>query len=139
MHTYRWSEFFMIEIDKLDNTAEKQKEMANLLEDQIDLDALAAKIGISAKHMPKLLNGFLIESEHNADLLEKAAQENNFEEMERLAHFIKGSAGNLKFDALYEKAKLIELSAASSEESFSYLDECKNVKIYLNKIKQMLS
>lgn len=139
INVQHFNHFVKPEIDKLNKKNLKEAQMASALDEKIDLEALAAKIGISPKHMPKLLNGFLNESESNLELLEKAVQEKKFPEIARLAHSIKGSAGNMKFDDLYERVKLMEAAAHANEDDFPFLDEFNNIKKYFNQIKQASS
>ena len=52
----------------------------------------------------------------NLAILEKAAEENNFEELSKAAHSMKGGLLNLGLDHLAELAKFIELGAKDEEE-----------------------
>lgn len=105
---------------------------------KIDVDVLATQIGISAKHIPKLLRGFIEEAEKNIILLGKAVEENNYQAIERLSHSFKGSAGNMKFDFLYEKSRAIEDAARKSENAFNYRETYEMIKADLNHIKKII-
>ncbi len=83
-------------------------------------DEMASAIGLKVKHIPMLIGSFLEESELIMNNLEEAIQKKDFSQIKSHAHSIKGSAGNLKFDAIYEMAKEIELSAATEDNSFDY-------------------
>ena len=86
----------------------------------LNFDEMAGAIGLKAKHMPMLIGSFLEESNSIMDALEDAIKENDFTQIKAHAHSIKGSAGNLKFDEIYEMAREMELSASASDESFDY-------------------
>ena len=83
-------------------------------------EEMAASIGLKQKHIPLLLGSFLDESKTIMSSLEKAIDTKNYEEIKSSAHSIKGSAGNLKFNEIYEMAKEIELSGAAADANFDY-------------------
>jgi len=87
---------------------------------ELNFDEMAAAIGLKAKHIPMLVGSFLEESESIMNNLENAISQKNFDDIKSYAHSIKGSAGNLKFNDIYEMAKEVELSAASQNDSFEY-------------------
>ena len=86
----------------------------------INMEEMAASIGLKAKHMPMLIGSFTEESESILRVLSKAIDANDFITIKSSAHSIKGSAGNLKFQEVYEMAKEIELSAENSKADFDY-------------------
>jgi len=83
-------------------------------------EEMAAAIGLKAKHIPILLVSFLSESNGAIKKLQEAIENKNFEEISKNAHFIKGSAGNLKFDEVYTMAQEMELSANNTNIDFDY-------------------
>jgi len=91
-------------------------------------EEMSAAIGLKVKHMPILIGSFLDESQTIIDSLESAVETNTYSDIKSHAHSIKGSAGNLKFDDIYEMAKEIELSAAASDTSFDYAGYTKAIK-----------
>lgn len=95
-------------------------------------DDMAAAIGLKAKHIPLLVGSFLGESQTIMESLSEAIDSNSYEDIKLHAHSIKGSAGNLKFDDIYEMAKEMELSAINATSDFDY-------KAYLNAIKEAIS
>jgi len=86
----------------------------------IDFEEMAKSIGLKAKHIPMLVGVFVEESTEILNNLELAVNNQNYESIKVEAHSIKGSAGNLKFNEVYEMAKEMELSAASSQSDFDY-------------------
>ncbi len=86
----------------------------------INFDEMAASIGLKPKHIPMLIGSFLEESVTILSNLEIAINSNDYTAIKTHAHSIKGSAGNLKFNEIYEMAREIELSATESNSSFDY-------------------
>jgi HPt (histidine-containing phosphotransfer) domain-containing protein len=86
----------------------------------INLDEMAASIGLKPKHMPMLIGSFLEESVGIMDALSGAIDSKDFTAIKINAHSIKGSAGNLKFNEIYEMAKEMEHSADKSDTEFDY-------------------
>jgi len=86
----------------------------------INLEEMAAQIGLKAKHMPMLIGSFLDESKTIMADLKNAIENSDFENMRIHAHSIKGSAGNLKFDDIYNMAREMEFAAADSKSDFEY-------------------
>ena len=87
-------------------------------------DEISASIGLKLKHIPLLIGSFLDESKIIMSSLENAIETKNYAEIKSSAHSIKGSAGNLKFNEIYEMAKEVELSATSEDEFFDYKGYC---------------
>lgn len=100
----------------------------------LNFDEMAANIGLKPKHMPMLIGSFLEESESILGDLEKAIQVKDFNQIRASAHSIKGSAGNLKFDDIYEMAKELELSASSEDKNFDYNSYFDAIKVAISTI-----
>ena len=94
----------------------------------INFDEMAASIGLKAKHIPMLIGSFLEETPAALNSLQSGVDNRDFSAIRSQAHFIKGSAGNLRFNEVYEMAKEMELAAGNSQEDFDYSG-------YLNAIK----
>ncbi|MCK4875057.1 MAG: Hpt domain-containing protein [Sulfurimonas sp.] len=86
----------------------------------INQEEMAAAIGLKAKHIPMLIGSFLEESVSILDALKGSIDAKDYEQIKSNAHAIKGSAGNLRFDEVYEMAKEMELSASSKNEELDY-------------------
>jgi len=115
------------------------KKMSQKLElpsyENIDAEEMAAKIGLNAKHIPILVQSFIEESTQIIASLEAAIAQKDYSEIGNTAHSIKGSAGNLKFDAMYELAKEVELSAKANKEDYPYEAACTSLKNAILSIK----
>jgi HPt (histidine-containing phosphotransfer) domain-containing protein len=94
----------------------------------INLDEMAASIGLKPKHMPMLIGSFLEESVGIMDALSGAIDSKDFTAIKINAHSIKGSAGNLKFNEIYEMAKEMEHSANESDVDFDYTGYSEAIK-----------
>jgi len=84
-------------------------------------ETMAGAIGLKTKHIPMLIDSFTEESSTIMDNLKNAINSNEYENIKLHAHSIKGSAGNLKFNEVYEMAKEMELSAMENNASFDYM------------------
>jgi len=92
-----------------------QADYSNLNHEQ-----MAADIGLKAKHIPILIASFISESNGAIIKLQEAIDNKNFDAIHSGSHFIKGSAGNLKFNEVYEMAKEMELNANAKNDSFDF-------------------
>ena len=101
----------------------------------INAEEMAAKIGLNAKHIPILVQSFIDEGVQIISSLEAAIGQKDYTEIGNTAHSIKGSSGNLKFDAMYELAKEVELSAKANKEDYPYEDACASLKNAILSIK----
>lgn len=97
----------------------------------IDHEEMARAIGLKSKHIPLLIANFIEESNSILDSLKSAIETRNYEKIRSSAHAIKGSAGNLKFNEVYEMAKEMELSGSKEESDFEY-------EAYFNAIKSAI-
>jgi len=97
----------------------------------INFDDMAASIGLKPKHIPRLIESFVNETSSIMDVLLDSIQKKDFEKIKQTAHSIKGSAGNLKFNEIYEMSKEMELAAMESDGDFEY-------KLYFDSIKSII-
>ena len=86
----------------------------------INHDEMAAAIGLKPKHIPMLVGSFLEESVAILDKLTSAISSRDYEAIKAQAHAIKGSAGNLRFNEVYEMAKEVEFAGTDSNADFDY-------------------
>lgn len=86
----------------------------------LNFDDMAASIGLKPKHMPMLIGSFLEEADPIISDIKNAIRSNDYSELRLKAHSIKGSAGNLKLNEIYEMAKEMEHAAAESKTDFDY-------------------
>ena len=85
-------------------------------------DEMATSIGLNVKHIPILIASFVQESNIAITKLQDAIINNDYENIHHEAHFIKGSAGNLHFNEIYEMSLEMELEATSKNVDFNYQD-----------------
>ena len=83
-------------------------------------EEMAASIGLNIKHIPILIESFIQESNGAITKLQDAIDAKDYEAIHTHAHFIKGSAGNLKFNEIYEMCKEMEMEATKANASFDY-------------------
>lgn len=109
-------------------TAPLTEEMGELLRGEdfshLEYEDLARQIGIHRKHLPRLVESFVTESMRQLERLKEAFAAKNYLEMEHCAHAIKGSAGNMHLNSLYELARSAERAAHAADETFPY-DACR--------------
>lgn len=86
----------------------------------INYEEMADSIGLNSKHIPMILNAFLEESKEILSSLDLAINDKEYTNIKENAHSIKGSAGNLRFNEIYEMAKEMEFSASNSNADFDY-------------------
>ena len=100
----------------------------------LDAENMAAKIGLNVKHIPILVQSFLDEGSTIMTQMTTAINDKDYEKISLTAHSIKGSAGNLKFDAIYDLAKEIELSAKDAKSDYPYEKACESLKVAIDSI-----
>ena len=98
----------------------------------INFDEMAASIGLKAKHIPMLIGSFVGEAAEILSALQMAISHNDYKGIQRSAHSIKGSAGNLKFNEVYAMAKEMELNAEKENSNFEY-------KLYFDAMKAAIA
>jgi len=72
---------------------------------------LAENLGLEEDEFLDLVKLFVETSASNLTDLEKALETGDAEEVVKASHSLKGAAGNLGFQEIYEHAKLIETNA----------------------------
>jgi len=83
-------------------------------------DKMAAGIGLNVKHMPILIDSFVQESNNAITKLQDAISARDYDAVHQQTHFIKGSAGNLQFNEIYQMSQEMELEATKKNEDFDY-------------------
>jgi len=94
----------------------------------IDHEEMSKSIGLKSKHIPILIMSFLEEADPIMSALEESVNTKNYTDIKMNAHTIKGSAGNLRFNEIYEMAKEMEFAGASSDAGFDYNGYLKSIK-----------
>ncbi|MDQ1244579.1 MAG: hypothetical protein QG565_919 [Campylobacterota bacterium] len=87
---------------------------------RISHEDMASAIGLKTKHIPLLIANFIEESASIMEALKNAIEARDYEKIRASAHSIKGSAGNLKFNEIYEMARDVEFAGAKEESDFAY-------------------
>ena len=77
----------------------------------MDLKGLAADIGLDEEEMLELVELFFETSKSDLERLIKAMAQNDVKTIAETAHSIKGAAGNMRFQEIYELARQIEKNA----------------------------
>ena len=77
----------------------------------MDLKGLAADIGLDEEEVLELVELFFETSMSELEKLKKAMNQNDTETVAETAHSIKGAAGNMRFEEIYELASQIEKNA----------------------------
>jgi CheY-like chemotaxis protein len=104
----------------------------------IDIERLAETIGVKAKHIPMLLNSFFSEAEMKIHSLENASVNMCFIELEHIAHFLKGSCGNLHLNEFYQRFRSMESAAHLHDQTYPYLNCTYQFKEWLIANKQTI-
>ncbi len=100
----------------------------------LDYEAMAQAIGLKAKHVPMLLASFLEEATASITQLESAIVSNDLATVASQAHAVKGSAGNLRLNELYEMSKDMELAAKANDTVFDYIGHLQALKSIMDTI-----
>jgi HPt (histidine-containing phosphotransfer) domain-containing protein len=98
----------------------------------INYEEMAKSIGLKPNYIPLLIASFSEESISILNALEDSIESKNYEKIKSNAHSLKGSAGNLRFNEIYEMSKEVEHSAAQQNPDFNY-------KAYLEAIKSAIA
>ena len=83
----------------------------NNKEYNLDRDGLAAKLGFKRSDIDMLINIFKKNANVSLEEMNRMIKQNNIQGIADAAHAIKGSAGNLKMDKIFELSKNIEIMA----------------------------
>jgi len=106
----------------------------------IDIEAQYAKIkeklGLSKETSKKLLKTFLDSLEENLPLLQEAIKAQNIEHIYEFAHRIKGAAGSLFIDTIYEKMQHMEKEAQNKK--LPNGEELESIKEYMSALKDAI-
>lgn len=86
----------------------------------INYDEMALSIGLKPKHIPLILASFKSETTTLLNALKEHIAAKDYDKIKSSAHAIKGSAGNLKLNEIYEIAKEIEAACLEEKSDFKY-------------------
>jgi CheY-like chemotaxis protein len=106
----------------------------------VDLEAQYAKIkeklGLSKETSKRLLETFLDSLEENLPLLQDAIEAQNVEHVYEYAHRIKGAAGSLFIDTIYEEMQHMEKEAQNKK--LPNVEELESIKEYMSVLKDAI-
>ena len=106
----------------------------------MNVTELSENLGLEEDEFLDLVKLFVKTSASNLTDLAKALETGNAEEVVKASHSLKGAAGNLGFQEIYERAKLIEINArqgileGSKEAANSISEKLKLIEEDLKKI-----
>ena len=97
--------------------------LPDVLEGSVDLERVMGRLGGDAAVLRRLLAQFAAENAGVVDTLRDALAEGEVELARRIAHSLKGSAGNLGAEPLAEAAARLEAAVVAGEETHALLPE----------------
>lgn len=83
----------------------------------MDKDKLAAQLGFKRSDVDMLIAIFRKNAEVSISEMYTMIKQNNIQGIADAAHAIKGSAGNLKLDEIFELSKSIEIMAKTTQDA----------------------
>lgn len=100
----------------------------------MDRDKLAAQLGFKRTDIDMLIGIFIKNSKSSLEEMHKMIRQNNMQGIADTAHAIKGSAGNLKLNEIFELSKSIEIMAKTmkNEEYEAHYKQLNNMLDKLN-------
>ncbi len=105
------------DIGQEESPVEVDKEGSSHSNEGLDLDALAEKMGYDAEDIEVMLGMFLKRVDDQLLSIEEAIASKDYETIFATTHAIKGSAGNIGLDEIFELAKGIEMAAKRAEDA----------------------
>ena len=108
----------------------------------MNVKKLSENLGLDEDEFLELVELFVKTAASNLTNLEKALETGNAENVANASHSLKGAAGNLGFQEIYEHAKFIEMNArqgvlyGSKERARSIREQLKDLEGDLKKINE---
>jgi HPt (histidine-containing phosphotransfer) domain-containing protein len=100
----------------------------------VDRERALRELGISEKMLNELLDIFIEQTEQALNSLEEPG--NHYEEIQKKAHFINGSSGNLRIDQIKEIAKAIEIDAMEKKDRRLIEENIKKLRTVFEALKK---
>lgn len=119
---------------KLDNKKEENKEELKKSFDY-SIEDSAKALGLQLPIFKTILKTFITSIDKDLESLKQSIEKNNKEQIQQVAHKIKGAAGNLKIISVFEITKDIELNAKENQD-LDYMLKFNNLKAYVEDIRQ---
>lgn len=109
---------------KLFNTLATYTNIKLPIVEEIDLqynkEEICSSMEIPVEFLDELVNMFFEKVDSQLKSLEDAIEKNELKEIESLAHDIKGSAANIRLEAIREIAEVLEKNSKSNETNYDY-------------------
>jgi HPt (histidine-containing phosphotransfer) domain-containing protein len=103
---------------------------------QIDRERALRELEIPEELLDELLGIFVEQTGPALQSLAEAIQANNYEEIRKSAHFIKGSAGNLRMEEIQGITKEIELGAKENQDIGILKAHTEKLKVAFEEVKK---
>lgn len=116
----------MIEVNRKP-TSDHTKEHFDLIDDNVD--AFVNSTGLNKDDAKEIFNNYIKYFPVLIEDIHKAVRNNNFEEIGKLAHQLKGSSGTLRINSIYELSKTLENSALNKE-----IEKCERLLMEIQKV-----
>lgn len=104
----------------------------------IDIKKISDDIGIDEKMFVDLVGDFLTQFGKSMGEMEEAVSASNYETMGRIAHFIKGAAGNLRINEMFELSKVIESAVKGGNDIGEIKDQVREMKDLGEQLKRIV-
>jgi HPt (histidine-containing phosphotransfer) domain-containing protein len=103
---------------------------------QIDRERALRELEIPAEMLDELLGIFIEQTGPALQKLTEAINANNYEEIRQHAHFIKGSAGNLRMEGIQGIAKDIEFGAKENQDIAIIKNNTEKLRLAFEEVKK---
>jgi HPt (histidine-containing phosphotransfer) domain-containing protein len=103
---------------------------------QIDRERALRELEIPEEMLDELLGIFIEQTGPALQALAEAIHANNYEEIRKSAHFIKGSAGNLRMEEIQGIAKDLEFGAKENQDIGIITAHAEKLKVAFEEVKK---
>ncbi len=106
---------------------------------ELDKKSIAGVLGIDEDMLNELLQDFIAQTEGSLKKLDGAIDADNFDEIGKVAHFIKGASGNLRINQMYETARSMEIHATKEcKDKRAIMENAKALKVDLEELRKFV-
>lgn len=106
---------------------------------RIDKQKALSELGITEDFYNELIQDFIAQAVPAVKNLDGALERENFDELAGIAHFIKGSAGNLRIEEIYLIAKDLEFCCKERKDKQVIEQGARGLKSAMEEFKKMFS
>jgi PAS domain S-box-containing protein len=114
----------------------KQKDAGQKLDVEKQYVKINEKLGLSRDTAQRLLETFLQSVTETLPLLKEACKEQNLQEIYEYAHRIKGAAGSLFIDEVYEA--MVKIESQAQQNSMPNCDELEKIEAYVQSLQEAI-